>query len=729
MQGYFHGELSCYDAPLKPANCPAFDVAPAAWEMGTTASCAGSGGFRPDFQMGGHNCEYGWWWFFGTHKYGKEGYWNSDTDWESNSDSFTDPPTHASIDRLSTGTCADYSLALTTILRKLGYSKNEIFSVQGEDHAYNLVKFPGETKWHYVDTVGNGGGVYGGAGFTRPTDAWYKYCTNMTDGCSNDIYSESRSTCPPNKAIFGCENVDLANAASVVPESAPELWPVLDMDDLARADQNCTELHPCTEESVVQVAPPLPSVNLIVTKTISAQEIRLGQPIQVTIQIQNLEVQDVNVTVQETFLPDVTYSLPPSEGAYEGYHFQYYPWSLTVPAQSTQTISFSATPLAVGLYSFMPTLVSSGASQYNATAPSINVVCVANSVCDSGENYLFCPADCSTGIQDTTCDMATDGKNDPDCTAGVDPDYNPVADTDGDSVKDEADLCPLTPADSVVDATGCACDQKLCADENSVTLDRCNSTTAACEYLPDADQDNIPDATDNCPAVPNSDQHDADGNGAGDACELGDIRADTILTPGIYAIADPDKNGALTINAPNIVLDCNGAEIIGNGSGYGIYVLASVNKVTIKNCNVRNYRYGIFLNGTFSNTVQHNTVTTNTYGIVLGAATGNSVINNIATENGYTGIYLEGSANNRIDANTATVNHGIGIALHTASNNQISGNHVCQNAQSDFGLFDSASTGDNNTCTTAGGWSDANMTGCTKTCATGVKVYLPMVTR
>ena len=36
---------------------------------------------------------------------------------------------------------------------------------------------------------------------------------------------------------------------------------------------------------------------------------------------------------------------------------------------------------------------------------------------------------------------------------------------------------------------------------------------------PDADDDLVPDAVDNCPAVANRDQADADGDGAGDACE------------------------------------------------------------------------------------------------------------------------------------------------------------------------------------------------------------------
>jgi len=162
MQNYFWGEICCSgdDYCTEHTDCSKWGVNPPAWKLGKIDSCAGPHGATPDFQMGGHRCVYNQfgWCAIRCWKWKEPGYWHSDTDFTKNNDSMADVPVHASINKLSTGTCVDYSFALTTILRKLGYSKDDILSVNGKGHGYNLVRFPGDTKWHYVDTVGNAGG-------------------------------------------------------------------------------------------------------------------------------------------------------------------------------------------------------------------------------------------------------------------------------------------------------------------------------------------------------------------------------------------------------------------------------------------------------------------------------------------------------------------------------------------------------------------------------------------
>ncbi|MFO8015580.1 MAG: NosD domain-containing protein [Candidatus Woesearchaeota archaeon] len=48
------------------------------------------------------------------------------------------------------------------------------------------------------------------------------------------------------------------------------------------------------------------------------------------------------------------------------------------------------------------------------------------------------------------------------------------------------------------------------------------------------------------------------------------INSDTTLATDTYSIDDTGNDGVIIINSSNIVLDCNGAEIMGSGSGYGI---------------------------------------------------------------------------------------------------------------------------------------------------------------
>jgi len=98
--------------------------------------------------------------------------WQDDTSLSQNSIRPSVPPTHASINIMHTGTCADYSSAVTTLLRKAGYTCDEVFSVAYPGHVWNVVKFPGMDKWVVVDTTaGDRGGIQ-----TTPKLITKKYC-------------------------------------------------------------------------------------------------------------------------------------------------------------------------------------------------------------------------------------------------------------------------------------------------------------------------------------------------------------------------------------------------------------------------------------------------------------------------------------------------------------------------------------------------------------------------
>jgi len=78
-----------------------------------------------------------------------------------------------------------------------------------------------------------------------------------------------------------------------------------------------------------------------------------------------------------------------------------------------------------------------------------------------------------------------------------------ATDTDHDGVPDASDNCPTVPNADQLDTDG-------------------DGAGDACDADDDGDDDGIPDGEDNCPAVPNADQADLDGDGQGDACDADD---------------------------------------------------------------------------------------------------------------------------------------------------------------------------------------------------------------
>ncbi|MDD2834837.1 MAG: hypothetical protein PHY05_01675, partial [Methanothrix sp.] len=153
--------------------------------------------------------------------------WHSDTNMNENSATMELLPTHATVNILQTGVCSDYSAALTTMLRKAGYNKSEALSVSSSafdlpiigdhpGHFYNLVLLPGDTKYHIVDTTGNGDGINLGRvpgyfSFTgcflgmpshiRIMDWWMGYCSKILPYSNNDAgYFQT----PEQERICGC---------------------------------------------------------------------------------------------------------------------------------------------------------------------------------------------------------------------------------------------------------------------------------------------------------------------------------------------------------------------------------------------------------------------------------------------------------------------------------------------------------------------------------------------
>ncbi|MEM6559786.1 MAG: thrombospondin type 3 repeat-containing protein [Myxococcota bacterium] len=105
------------------------------------------------------------------------------------------------------------------------------------------------------------------------------------------------------------------------------------------------------------------------------------------------------------------------------------------------------------------------------------------------------------------------------------PELGDVLDSDADGLPNSTDNCPFVSndaqTDSDNDSVGDACE---CGNGIVDVGEECDSEdrstcTDDCRIIPDADDDGVPDAADNCASTSNADQRDQDVDGIGDACD------------------------------------------------------------------------------------------------------------------------------------------------------------------------------------------------------------------
>jgi len=123
------------------------------------------------------------------------------------------------------------------------------------------------------------------------------------------------------------------------------------------------------------------------------------------------------------------------------------------------------------------------------------------------------------------------------------------------------------------------------------------------------------------------------------------------------------------INADDVILDCKLYSITGPGSsGYGINVTGR-NNVTIKNCNVTDFRQGIYFYNTNNSFIENTSSSSNIWnGMIIQSSSNNTLALNTANNNGQDGIKLQSSSNNNtLINNTVKGNLRSGVDLASAS--------------------------------------------------------------
>jgi parallel beta-helix repeat protein len=159
------------------------------------------------------------------------------------------------------------------------------------------------------------------------------------------------------------------------------------------------------------------------------------------------------------------------------------------------------------------------------------------------------------------------------------------------------------------------------------------------------------------------------------------ITEDTVLRNSLF---DCPGNG-LIIGADNIVFDCNGLIISGDGNGqgnnYGVYLYQNEN-VTIKNCNIQNFFYGIGTMFSDNNLITGNNISFNINdGITVSHSNNNTLNFNNFINNFDGGVEIASSSNDNYIAGNNIGNNYFGIiSVQGGQNNEIYNNNIFSNS-------------------------------------------------
>jgi len=147
----------------------------------------------------------------------------------------------------------------------------------------------------------------------------------------------------------------------------------------------------------------------------------------------------------------------------------------------------------------------------------------------------------------------------------------------------------------------------------------------------------------------------------------------------VYTFTD-DIFDSIVVEKDDVVVDGAGYGLQGTGIGTGINLMERTN-VTVKNIEISDFFYGIYLNSSLNNSLSSNNVRGNFCGIYLSASSNNTIIGSNITKNDSSGVWLRGSSNNDITENRIIENGQDGIWLSSFSdNNRVLGNIIRTNA-------------------------------------------------
>ena len=135
----------------------------------------------------------------------------------------------------------------------------------------------------------------------------------------------------------------------------------------------------------------------------------------------------------------------------------------------------------------------------------------------------------------------------------------------------------------------------------------------------------------------------------------------------------PCSGNALVMGHSGITLNCAGHTVNGEGTHVGI-TLAGRTRVTVENCIVAGFQYGIRLSNSSGNTFIGDKANSNLIGFYLSGSSHNTLMGDAASGNSGYGFFLYSSSNeNVLNASAANANVN-GIMVRSSFGNIISGN-------------------------------------------------------
>ncbi|PKP54528.1 MAG: hypothetical protein CVT90_00800 [Candidatus Altiarchaeales archaeon HGW-Altiarchaeales-3] len=183
-------------------------------------------------------------------------------------------------------------------------------------------------------------------------------------------------------------------------------------------------------------------------------------------------------------------------------------------------------------------------------------------------------------------------------------------------------------------------------------------------------------------------------NGSCDYARIDDAAGAVCRGYAVTVMDNETYNGTVSLFGNNITLNCNGAKLVGSGSGTGITVLSSDNAL-VKNCMVENYTYGISLLYSAYVNLHNNSMQNNTYNFDVEGSEISHYAHNISTSNRINNklmYYLVGEQDEKLSedcafagvvscknitiSNTTLTNNGYGAIIINSSDIKVVNNTI-----------------------------------------------------